>query len=230
MPDMFNRMSCMQPDGKEFAMRPWIKRTLYAVFGFGFIAAALGAWAHRHGHHATNFSPENVAQWRGRVLERAATVLPALPEIDAALSDLRRLADALADLPVSFDLADLRGYHYHSGVAFAAYCADSPGAVALGGRYDDFGRAYGRARAATGFSLDLRELARLSPNGEARGAILAPWPEDDASHAEAVRLRARGERVVMALPGHDGAWRESGCDRILVRRGAEWNVESLKED
>jgi len=165
-----------------------------------------------------------------RVLDRAATVLPALPEIDAALSDLRRLADALADLPVSFDLADLRGYHYHSGVAFAAYCADSPGAVALGGRYDDFGRAYGRARAATGFSLDLRELARLSPNGEAHGAILAPWPADDASHAEAVRLRAQGERVVMALPGHDGAWRESGCDRILVRRGTEWNVESLKED
>jgi ATP phosphoribosyltransferase regulatory subunit len=165
-----------------------------------------------------------------RVLDRAATVLPALPEIDAALSDLRRLADALADLPVSFDLADLRGYHYHSGVAFAAYCADSPGAVALGGRYDDFGRAYGRARAATGFSLDLRELARLSPNGEAHAAILAPWPEDDASHAEAVRLRAQGERVVMALPGHDGAWRESGCDRILVRRGTEWNVESLKEE
>lgn len=75
MPDMFNRMSCMQPDGKEFAMRPWIKRTLYAVFGFGFIAAALGAWAHRHGHHAMNFSPENVAQWRGRVLERAGSEL-----------------------------------------------------------------------------------------------------------------------------------------------------------
>jgi len=165
-----------------------------------------------------------------RVLDRAAKVLPALPEIDAALSDLRRLADALADLPLSFDLADLRGYHYHSGVAFAAYCAGSPGAVALGGRYDDFGRAYGRARSATGFSMDLRELVRLSPGGAARGAIAAPWPEDDALHAEAVRLRALGERVVLALPGHEGTWRETGCDRMLVRSGNNWIIESLKEN
>ena len=165
-----------------------------------------------------------------RVLDRAAKVLPALPEIDAALSDLRRLADALADLPLSFDLADLRGYHYHSGVAFAAYCAGSPGAVALGGRYDDFGRAYGRARSATGFSMDLRELVRLSPGGAARGAIAAPWPEDDALHAEAVRLRAQGERVVLALPGHEGTWRETGCDRVLVRSGNNWIIESLKEN
>jgi len=164
------------------------------------------------------------------VLDRAARVLPALPEIGAALSELGRLADALADLPLSFDLADLRGYHYHSGVAFAAYCAGSPGAVALGGRYDDFGRAYGRARPATGFSMDLRELARLSPNGEPRGAILAPWPEDDALHAEALRLRALGEQVVLALPGHEGTWREAGCDRILVRSGNDWIIETLKED
>jgi len=165
-----------------------------------------------------------------RILDRAAQVLPALPEVDAALSELQRLADALADLPLSFDLADLRGYHYHSGVVFAAYCAGSPGAVALGGRYDDFGRAYGRARAATGFSMDLRELARLSPDGEPHGAILAPWPEDDILEAEASRLRAQGERVVLALPGHEGTWREAGCDRILARKGNDWIIESLKED
>jgi ATP phosphoribosyltransferase regulatory subunit len=165
-----------------------------------------------------------------RVLDSATQILPALPEIAAALSDLRRLADALADLPLSFDLADLRGYHYHSGVAFAAYCPGSPSAVALGGRYDEFGRTYGRARPATGFSMDLRELVRLSPDGEARGAILAPWPEDDALHAEALRLRAQGERVVLALPGHEGTWREAGCDRILARKGNDWIIESLKED
>lgn len=165
-----------------------------------------------------------------RVLDRAAEVLPASPAISAALSDLRRLADSLADLPLSFDLADLRGYHYHSGVAFAAYCHGSPAAVARGGRYDNFGKAFGRARPATGFSMDLRELARLSPNGERHGAILAPWPEDDALHAEAVRLRTQGERVVLALPGHEGNWREAGCDRILVRSGDDWIIESLKED
>ncbi|MCF8175010.1 MAG: ATP phosphoribosyltransferase regulatory subunit [Burkholderiaceae bacterium] len=165
-----------------------------------------------------------------KVLDRAAKALPALPAISAALSDLNRFADALDDLPLSFDLADLRGYHYHSGVVFAAYCAGSPAAIALGGRYDDFGRAFGRARPATGFSMDLRELARLSPNDEPRGAILVPWPEDDALHAEALRLRAQGERVVLALPGHDGHWREAGCDRMLVRSGTDWIIESLKED
>jgi ATP phosphoribosyltransferase regulatory subunit len=187
-----------------------------------------------------------------RVLERAARVLPATAKIGTALSDLRRLADALGDLPLSFDLADLRGYHYHSGVVFAAYCAGNAGTVALGGRYDDFGRVYGRARSATGFSMDLRELARLSPRSAARGAIAAPWPEDDALalrdgdsalcpegtvsartwsvNAEVIRLRAQGERVVLALPGHEGTWREAGCDRILVRSGDNWIIESLKED
>ncbi|MCX7150578.1 MAG: ATP phosphoribosyltransferase regulatory subunit [Rhodocyclales bacterium] len=164
------------------------------------------------------------------VLDQAEQVLPALPAIAAALSELRRLAEAFADLPLSFDLADLRGYHYHSGVVFAAYCAGSPGAVALGGRYDDFGRAYGRARPATGFSMDLRELVRLPPDGERLGAILAPWPEDDALHAEALRLRAKGEHVVLALPGHNGTWREAGCDRMLVRSGNNWIIESLKEE
>lgn len=164
------------------------------------------------------------------VLDRAAKAMPNIPELAAALSDLRRLADALADLPLSFDLSDLRGYHYHSGVAFAAYCAGSPSAVALGGRYDDFGRAFGRARPATGFSMDLRELARLSPDAPVRGAIAAPWPEDDTLHAEAQRLRALGERVILALPGHEGSWRDAGCDRVLVRQGDHWIVELLKED
>lgn len=165
-----------------------------------------------------------------RVLDHAARLLPALPEIVEALSDLTRLADALAEFPLSFDLADLRGYHYHSGVVIAAYCIGSPAAVALGGRYNNFGRVFGRARPATGFSMDLRELVRLSASGNARGAIAAPWPEDDGLHAEAVRLRTLGERVMHALPGHEGSWRAAGCDRILVHDGNNWIIESLKED
>jgi ATP phosphoribosyltransferase regulatory subunit len=165
-----------------------------------------------------------------QVLERAAAVLPKLPEIAQALAELRRLADALAGLPLSFDLADLRGYHYHSGAVFAAYAAGNPGAIALGGRYDQVGQAYGRGRAATGFSMDLREVAQLAPPAMPRGAILAPWPEDDALHAETERLRTAGETVVAALPGHDGTWHEAGCDRILVRRGGQWIIEELKEN
>lgn len=163
------------------------------------------------------------------VLDRAAGLLPDDAEISLALDELRRLADALADLPVSFDLADLRGYHYHSGVAYAAYCDGSAAAIARGGRYDEVGKAYGRSRPATGFSMDLRELVRLSPATKSAGAILVPWPEDDALHAEAERLRAGGERVILALPGHEGTWREAGCDRRLTQRDGAWIIEMLED-
>jgi ATP phosphoribosyltransferase regulatory subunit len=167
------------------------------------------------------------------VLDEAARRLPTTPEIQAALDTLRRLAVDLADLPnvpVGFDLADLRGYHYHSGVVFAAYCDRAPGALALGGRYDKVGQSFGRGRPATGFSIDLRDLARLAPPSMACGAILAPWPEDRELHSEVERLRDRGETVVLALPGHDGTWREAGCDRRLSRRGNEWIIETLEEN
>lgn len=161
------------------------------------------------------------------VIERAAAQLPA--EISPYLDELRRLSDSLAGLPLIFDLADLRGYHYHSGIVFAAYCQGSPAAVAHGGRYDRTGKAFGRGRPATGFSIDLRELVRLAPRPESDGAILAPWPEDDRLHTEILRLRGLGERVIMALPGHEGTWRETGCDRQLVSRDGIWTIEPLKE-
>jgi ATP phosphoribosyltransferase regulatory subunit len=163
------------------------------------------------------------------VLLAAARLLPQQPEIALALETLRRLALDLADLPIGFDLADLRGYHYHSGVVFAAYADGAAGAIALGGRYDLVGQCFGRGRPATGFSLDLRQLARLAPQDQTRGAILAPWPEDKMLREEIERLRDRGETVVLALPGHDGCWREAGCDRRLVQCGAEWVIENLGE-
>jgi len=96
------------------------------------------------------------------VLGVAAKRLPALPELRKALKTLGALADSCA-IPASFDLAELRGYHYHSGVVFDAYCDGVAGPVARGGRYDEVGRAFGRSRPATGFSIDLRELASASP-------------------------------------------------------------------
>jgi len=162
------------------------------------------------------------------VLEIAAARLPQDAEIGAALDDLRQLAVALGDLPVSFDLADLRGYHYHSGVVFAAYGSGSPAALALGGRYDGVAQAFGRSRPATGFSLDLRELALRLPEPEAVGAILAPAAADATLLNEVEALRERGEIVVTALPGHDGTWNEAGCNRQLVMRGGRWSVEPLQ--
>jgi ATP phosphoribosyltransferase regulatory subunit len=92
------------------------------------------------------------------VLALAARKLPALATVKRALATLRALARA-CPVPVSFDLAELRGYHYHSGVVFDAYCDGVSGAVARGGRYDEVGKAFGRARPATGFSIDLKSLA-----------------------------------------------------------------------
>lgn len=161
-------------------------------------------------------------------LDRAAERLPDLPEIRAALSDLRRLAAALGELPVSFDFADLRGYHYHSGLMFAAYGDGSPAALALGGRYDLVGAAYGRGRPATGFSLDLRELALRVDTHADTGAVLAPTDDDPALARAVADLRAQGEAVVAALPGHEGTWQEAGCDRQLVRRDGGWTVVALE--
>ena len=92
------------------------------------------------------------------VLDRAEKRLPRLPELRQALATLRALAKA-SPVPVSFDLAELRGYHYHSGVVFDAYCEGIAGAVARGGRYDEVGKAFGRLRPATGFSIELRSIA-----------------------------------------------------------------------
>jgi ATP phosphoribosyltransferase regulatory subunit len=94
------------------------------------------------------------------VLEVAEKKLPKLPELHKALVTLRALAKA-CPIPVSFDLAELRGYHYHSGAVFDAYCDGVSGAVARGGRYDEVGKAFGRPRAATGFSIELRSLASV---------------------------------------------------------------------
>ncbi len=159
-------------------------------------------------------------------LARARRELPAWPEIGEALASLEAL---LGDngLTMSVDLADLRGYHYHSGVVFAAYASGLPNAIALGGRYDEVGKAFGRARPATGFSMDLREIARAAPRAARRGAILAPYDDDAVLGRKIAELRAAGEVVVIDLPGHDGAHGESGCERRLVRRGKQWVVEGL---
>jgi len=92
------------------------------------------------------------------VLALAESKLPRIPELSRALTTLRALAKA-CPVPVSIDLAELRGYHYHSGVVFDAYCEGVTGAIARGGRYDEVGRAFGRPRPATGFSINLRSLA-----------------------------------------------------------------------
>jgi ATP phosphoribosyltransferase regulatory subunit len=161
------------------------------------------------------------------VLTAARQALPEYPEVVAALQDLEALSSD-ESRPVNIDLADLRGYHYHSGTVFAAYLPGEANPVAIGGRYDEVGKAFGRARPATGFSMDLRELARLGRVEGEGGAILAPYIQGDEDLLRAVeKLRGHNEVVVTDLPGHDATRSELGCDRELVLVGKSWQVRKL---
>ena len=102
------------------------------------------------------------------VLTEARARLPRLTAVDAALDMLETLDRGLtaSGVEAAYDLAELRGYGYHSGVVFAAYTGGRSRAIAQGGRYDEVGRVFGRARPATGFSLDLRELVEAGSGSE----------------------------------------------------------------
>jgi ATP phosphoribosyltransferase regulatory subunit len=160
------------------------------------------------------------------VIVRARKELPRLPAIGAALDALDRLASQCAapGVDISVDLAELGGFNYESGLVFAAFTPGSPDAIARGGRYDEVGASFGRARAATGFTMDLRQLAALRPLAERKGAILAPCADDAALQKAIAELRDRGEIVIVDLPGHEPARDELGCDRTLEKKDGKWRV------
>ncbi len=164
-----------------------------------------------------------------KVLQQAHKLLPKYPEIQVALDELETVEKELKSVvdTIAFDLADLRGYHYHTGMVFAAYAKGSSNAIALGGRYDEIGKAFGRARPATGFSTDLRELARLvKPTPYPKG-ILAPYKKKNKALTQMIeKLRENREIVIVELPGHQGE--SFKCDRQLVLRKGQWIVEDMR--
>ena len=142
------------------------------------------------------------------------------------MQDLRQVSEKLGDfgVGVSFDLSELRGYHYHSGMVFSAYAQGCAGPLALGGRYDEVGSVFGRARPATGFSLDLRGVVTALPLAEQQKGILAPYSTDTNLLAKIDALRASGQIVVQELPGHEAHKAELNCDRALVKTNSGWEV------
>jgi ATP phosphoribosyltransferase regulatory subunit len=161
------------------------------------------------------------------VLARARLVLPPLPGITTALDELESLVKLAGSASVTIDLADLRGYQYESGAMFAIYVPGLPNAVARGGRYDHVGEAFGRARPATGFSMDLRELARLLPVAERKRSVRSPWGRDALLRARVAELREAGEVVIQSLPGHENDQEEFECDRALVLENGNWILKNL---
>ena len=177
-----------------------------------------------------------------QVVESARRLLPADETITAALDRLQAVVESpvwarYPSVRVSIDLADLQGYHYYTGICFTAFSApvrDGAGiveALARGGRYDGVGKAFGRDRAATGFSLELRSLAVASDAGPGQGtrpvAIRAPWADSAALRERIAGLRSQGEIVVQILPGHEQEQEEFACDRELVESNGKWVVRKL---
>lgn len=160
-------------------------------------------------------------------IERAHRELAFIPGVTEALGELEFLVRLAGRSTVTVDLADLRGYHYHSGVMFAAYVQGLPNAVARGGRYDHVGEAFGRARPATGFSLDLRELARLMPSAQRKAAVRAPWGNEPELRARIAELRSVGEIVIQTLPGHESDQDEFDCDRAVVFEDGNWVLKKI---
>ena len=167
-----------------------------------------------------------LVQAREQLAGAPASVVAALDQLDALYQGVL----AQFDVSLYFDLAELRGYQYHTGMMFAAYVPGYGHALAKGGRYDDTGRAFGRARPATGFSMDLKQLASLDVAAPAKGAIWAPAEQAASLDAAIVALRGQGERVIQALPGQRTGPAEHDCDRRLEFIDGRWQPTALTQE
>jgi len=165
-----------------------------------------------------------LANARQLFANRAPDALAAVDALQQVATDIRRQRP---ELDIYFDLAELRGYHYHTGVVFAAYVPDHGQALANGGRYDNVGAVFGRARAATGFATDLKALLQLVPaERDKRGAISMPSSDDPALATKVAELREGGEVVINCLSTEP----DTRCDRQLVEQDGTWQVLPLTQD
>jgi len=166
-----------------------------------------------------------------KVLAEAAKALPPSDAVRDALAQLKWLAGHVEGARVSFDLADLRGYSYYSGMRFGIYTPGAGDALARGGRYDEVGAVFGRNRPAVGFSLDVKELSAVATRPGLKAAIRAPWLDTGADaaalRAAVAQLRRAGETVVCILPGHESEVDEFHCDRELALHAGAWVVRAI---
>jgi len=157
-------------------------------------------------------------------------------EVLEALAYLRLLTDRLTkaypSLVINIDLAEMRGYAYHTGIVYAAYIPENGREIARGGRYDGIGENFGNARPATGFSCNLRTLLELvasttqASNETAKdNGILAPIADDAELAALIQQLRADGEIVIRQLVNSDQVTASAqGCNRRLEKKSGKWQI------
>ncbi|KPJ91786.1 MAG: ATP phosphoribosyltransferase regulatory subunit [Gammaproteobacteria bacterium SG8_11] len=158
-------------------------------------------------------------------------------DVQQAINDMEQVAEQVQNrypqISLHCDLAEVRGIQYHTGIVFAAYKAGVGQSIAQGGRYDNIGRFFGRARPATGFSADLRSLIKLGTlTSEQKNGIFAPAENDpelqQALQQKIKELRQSGERVIVQLSGQSGDAKDLSCDRELVSRSGQWIIETTK--
>lgn len=168
-----------------------------------------------------------------QVVREATTLLKKVdPALPAALEQLLTIATGVKRVfpaqNLYFDLCELRGYDYHTGVIFSAFVAGHGEAIANGGRYDGLGAVFGRNRAATGFDADLKTLLSLSRREFAQTPkIFAPAGTDAALMQKIEALRAEGRRVVQTFSDSKDGPAGLGCGEQLVRDGKEWKLSKV---
>ena len=163
------------------------------------------------------------------ILKEADKLLPQDKSIKNALQFLNQIDKALKEyeIKISYDLSDIRGYQYHNGLVFSVYADQCYSPIALGGRYDNIGESFGRKRPATGFTMDLKNIVTLFPNGKKAKAILAPQGNDAGLLKAIETLRQQGDIVAIDLFGDMNAI-QNNCDRILMQDASKaWNVKAV---
>ena len=153
-------------------------------------------------------------------------------EVAAALDYMQEVVRSLQqkypDTLINCDLAELRGYSYHTGLVFAAFLPGQGREIARGGRYNDIGKVFGNARPATGFSADLLDLYKLGGAGaQFEAGILVPDIDDVALDALVLELRDAGERVVVDLTQGAGSPTDQHCNRVVVQLDDTWIVNEV---
>lgn len=171
------------------------------------------------------------------VIDRARQVLShATDDVHQALDTLEQIKSGIYVhfplLEIHYDLTELRGYHYKTGVVFAAFVSGFGREIARGGRYDNIGENFGAARSATGFSADLNVLSRLGRklrDQPENRSIIAPNIKDSDLHVKIRDLRANGRVVIEAMPNQKIDKNAMGCVEKLVQRDGQWTLEPIQD-
>lgn len=161
------------------------------------------------------------------LLTKAKAIFVGIPAIQAALDQLQQVADVVIkrypDAEMYFDLGELRGYHYLTGVVFAAFAPGYGNPIASGGRYDHIGEVFGRSRPATGFAVDITAICKLGLLKPVSVKAIGVVETADTAQWKAIQnLRETGERIICIHQSVD--WQELGCDRQLILKDGQYQV------